>query len=134
MDIPDVPRSTLRVLASLLVLAFDVARDRAAVVVERIKPLVEPPDDLRVTSRIGALYSGIVLLDRGEIIAGVIVQTGQGIPSPASFVTPPPARSSPFSGITDRYAHAHSRDDGRLPGWADDPRPDAEEDEPWRRR
>ena len=133
MDTPDLPRSTLRVLASLLVLAFDVARDRAAVVVERIKPLVEPPDDLRVTSRIGALYSGVVLLDRGEIIAGVIVQTGQGIPSPAAFVTPPPTRS-PFSGITDRYAHSQPRDESRLPGWADDPRPDIDEDPPWRRR
>ncbi len=135
MDTPDVPRSTLRVLASLLVLLFDFAREHASVAIERIKPLVEPPDDLRVASRSGALYSGLVVLDRGEIIAGVVVQTGQGIPSP-SLVTPPPTRSpfeparSPFHGITDRYAAR----DGRLPGWADDPRPDTEEDEPWRRR
>jgi hypothetical protein len=131
MDSPNVPQSTLRVLASLLVLLFDFAREHSAVAVERIKPLVEPPDDLRVTSRIGALYSGIVLLDRGEIIAGVIVQTGHGIPSPAAFVTPSPTRS-PISGITDRYAQ--SRDESRLPGWADDPRPDLDEDAPWRRR
>lgn len=135
MESPNVPESTLRVLASLLVLLFDFAREHASVAIERIKPLVEPPDDLRVGSRSGALYSGLVVLDRGEIIAGIVVQTGQGIPSPA-LVTPAPTRSSfdgrsPFSGITDRYA---SRGDGRLPGWADDPRPDIEEDEPWRRR
>ena len=129
MDAPDVPKSTLRVLASLLVLVFDVARDRAASVVERIKPLVEPPADLRVSSRLGALYSGVLLLDRGEIIAGVIVQTGQGIPQPSALITPPPSPTrSPFAGITDRY----SRTEGRLPGWADDPRID-EEDSPWRR-
>lgn len=128
METPDVPRSTLRVLASLLVLVFDVARDRAASAVERIKPLVEPPDDLRVSSRIGALYSGLVVLDRGEIIAGIVVQTGQGIPQPSALITPPPSPArSPFAGITDRY----SRGEGRLPGWADDPRVD--EDEPWRR-
>ena len=127
MDAPDVPKSTLRVLASLLVLIFDIARNRAASAVERIKPLVEPPADLRVSSRLGALYSGVLLLDRGEIIAGVIVQTGQGIPQPSALVTPPPARS-PFAGITDRY----SRGEGRLPGWADDPRID-EEESPWRR-
>ena len=133
MDTPDVPRSTLRVLASLLVLAFDVARDRASVAVERIKPLVEPPEDLRVSSRLGTLYSGVVLLDKGEVIAGIVVATGQGVPIPAGLVTPAPRAvherpRSPFSGITDDFA----RRDGRLPGWADDPRD--EEDEPWRRR
>lgn len=136
MDSPNVPESTLRVLASLLVLLFDYAREHAATTVERLKPLVEPPDDLRVVSKVGALYSGMIVLDRGEVIAGVVVQTGQGIPSPAALVTPPPRAPvyerprSPFSGITDHFA----RSDGRLPGWADDPRTDPEEDEPWRRR
>lgn len=130
METPDIPRSTLRVLASLLVLAFEVARDHAATAVERIRPLVEPPDDLRVSSRIGAIYSGLVILDRGDIIAGIVVQTGQGIPQTAGLITPSPAPTprSPFTGITDRYA---SRE-GRLPGWAEDPR-DSIEDEPWRR-
>ena len=133
MDAPDVPRSTLRVLASLLVLVFDVARDRAATAVERIKPLVEPPADLRIVSRTGARYSGVVVLDRGDIIAGIVVQTGQGLPDPAGLVTPPPRPvyerpRSPFSGITEEYA----RSEGRLPGWADDPRID-DEDAPWRR-
>lgn len=129
METPNVPKSTLRVLASLLVLLFDVARDRAATAVEHIKPLVEPPDDLRVSSRIGALYTGLIVLDRGEIIAGIVVQTAQGVPQPSALITPPPTPTrSPYTGITDRY----SGGDGRLRGWAEDPR-DSMEDEPWRR-
>ncbi len=129
MKDPDVPQSTLRALASLLVLLFDLARERAADVIEKVVPLVEPPRDLVVSSRLGTMYSGIIVLDRGEVIAGIVVATGQTVPQPSALVTPPPSPArSPFAGITDRY----SRGEGRLPGWADDPRID-EEESPWRR-
>lgn len=129
MDGPDIPKSTLRVLASLLLLVFDLARDRATTAVIHLRPLVEPPDDLRVGSRIGALYSGVLVLDRGEVIVGLVVQTGQGIPQPGPIITPPPAPvRPPFTGITDRYSS-----EGRLRGWAEDPRDAVEEDSPWRR-
>lgn len=129
MDGPDIPASTMRVLASLLLLVFDLARDRAATAVIRMRPLVEPPDDLRVGSRVGALYSGVIVLDRGEVIVGLVVQTGQGVPQPGPIITPPPSTNrSPFSGITDRYTS-----EGRLRGWAEDPRDPVDEDSPWRR-
>jgi hypothetical protein len=133
-DDNNIAPSTLRVLASLIVLALDVAREKAADIVERLRPLVEPPEDLRVHSIVGTLYSGIIIVERGDVVAGIVVMTGQRTGAP-SLVTPPPRPAydrprSPFSGITDDYA----RRDGRLPGWADDPRADHEEDEPWRRR
>jgi hypothetical protein len=128
MDGTNIPGSTLRVLASLLVVAFDVAREKAVDVIARVKPLVEPPDDLRVTSRVGALYSGIVVLDRSEVIAGIVVQTGQTLPS-AALITPPPTFGSRTS------SSAEARTSQQLPSWADDPRTHYDDEEsPWRRR
>ena len=123
---PDVPQSTLRVLASLLVLAFDIAREKAADVIEKVIPLVEPPRDLQVSSRLGTLYSGVIVLDRGDVIAGIVVATGQTMPSVSSAVASamhrPPLVTPPA-----RETH--------LPSWADDPRElyDDREPPPWRR-
>jgi hypothetical protein len=121
METPDVPRSTLRVLASLLVLAFEVARDHAATAVERIRPLVEPPDDLRVSSRIGALYSGLVVLDRGDIIAGIVVQTGQGIPQPAGLITPSPTPTTTALAVQRHHRPVRGVAKVGCRGWAEDP-------------
>jgi hypothetical protein len=125
----NVSGGALRVLASFLVLAFDVARDKAADVVARIKPLVEPPDDLRVTSRLGAQYSGIIVLDRSEVIGGIVVQTGQALASPP-LITPPPSTT-----FGSRPSYAEPRSSERLPSWAEDPRDNEDEEPPlWRRR
>ena len=123
----NVPTSTLRVLASLLVLGFDLAREKAADIVDRVRPLVEPPDDLRVHSTAGTLYSGLLIIERGEVVAGIVVMTGQRAVAP-SLTTPAP-RTAAYGGTT-----GYSRGEGRLPGWADDPRDDVEEAPPWRRR
>jgi len=123
MDEASVPLSTLRVLGQLLVIAFEVAREKAVDVYARVKPLVEPPDDLRMTSRLGALYSGLIVLDRGEVIAGFVVQTGQTIPNPAVIGL----SSSPYP---PRPLHTEQRSE-KLRGWAEDVRDD--EESRWRR-
>lgn len=130
----NIPASTLRVVASLLALALDVARAKAQQLLGQFRPLVEPPGDVQLYSRNGTLYSGVVIVERGEVIAAIVVMVGQR-PTQPPVVTPPPRSvyerpRSPFSGITDDFA----RRDGRLPGWADDPRVEPEEDEPWRHR
>lgn len=125
----DLPRSTIRELAIILVATFDLALERGRRIAARIRPLVEPPDDLRITTRNGALYSGVLLLERGEITAGFVIQTGQSTPSapfspPSAFISP--TRHTP----TDALAR---RDEGRLPHWAEDRSLYDDGEPPWRR-
>lgn len=70
------PTSTLRTMGVVLVLLCDLALRKGREVVDKVKPLIEPPDELRVTSRSGTLYTGILVLDRSEVKAGVVVATG----------------------------------------------------------
>jgi hypothetical protein len=70
------PASTLRTMGVVLVLVFDLALRKGREVVDKVKPYIEPPDELRVTSRSGTLYTGILVLDRSEVKAGVVVATG----------------------------------------------------------
>lgn len=127
MNDSSLPRETLRMLGIMLVVAFDFALETGREAIEKFKPLVEPPEDIRVTSTTGCLYSGLVVVDRGEVIAGIVVATGfdpvraiAGRPTP-----PPPAVPTHFERASDRS--------GRLPGWADDTSRYADEEPPWRR-
>jgi hypothetical protein len=135
----ELPKATLRDMGVLVIAVFDIARDAAGRVVERLRPFLRPPDDLRVHSGVGAVYSGVLIVERNVIVAAFAVEVGRVSREP--MVTPPPHRDerrfehyerprSPFSGITDHFG----RNDGRLPGWADDPRDQRDEDEPWRHR
>jgi hypothetical protein len=129
--------STVRVLAALLIVAFDVAREKASSIAARLKPLLQPPDDLRVVSRSGALYSGVLVLDRSDIVGGVVVQTGQSVPlAPALDVPRVAPRVDPIPPRPAASSFATRPDTTRLPSWADDPRgfEDEEEEVPtWRR-
>lgn len=132
----NVPGSTVRVLAALLIVAFDVAREKASSIVARLKPLLEPPDDLRVVSRSGALYSGVLVLDRSDVVGGIIVQTGQSVPTAPALDLP---RTTPrVEPIPPRPATSFATrpDSARLPSWADDPRGFEDDDDEvpsWRR-
>jgi hypothetical protein len=125
----DLPRSTVRELAIILVATFDLAIERGRRFAARIRPLVEPPEDLRITTHNGALYSGVLLLERGDVIAGLVIQTGQTTPS-APFA-PPSVFSSPSRHTpTDALAR---RDEGRLPHWSEDRSLYDDGEPPWRR-
>lgn len=129
----ELPSETLRTLTTVLVAIFDIAREGVSEVVERLRPLVDPPDNLRIVSPIGAHYTGLLIVERNAVVAGIVIEVGRVTPAPAAsrepIITPP-------SHYDDR-GRFEQRDEreGRLPGWADDPRdlfPD--EDPPWRRR
>ncbi len=110
--------------------------------VDRLRPFVEPPEDLHITSSRGVIYSGIVIIEHNDVIAGVVIEVGRSTPttSPtpaaarAPIITPP--RFEPRSSFQDRPLIERS---GRLPGWAEDSREvysenDDDEEEPlWRR-
>jgi hypothetical protein len=70
------PTSTLRTMGVVIVLLFDLALRKGREVVEKVKPLVEPPDEIRISSRSGTLYTGVLVLDRNEVQAGIVVATG----------------------------------------------------------
>lgn len=127
------PIGTVRDLRVMLGAVLEIVRDTAREIAEHLRPFVEPPEDMRVVGDAGVIYSGIVVIDAGRVVAGIVIEVGRVTTAPARepIITPSPRPAyerprSPFSGITDHYER-----DGRLPGWADDPR---EEDEPWRRR
>jgi hypothetical protein len=122
-DEPDY-RPAATSLAALLVIAAEKAWGITARIARRVEPLVTPPSDLRVTAR-GALYSGVIVIDRNEIIFGVVVATGY---EPSGAVSPPlvtPSTSSSSTALERlRREQAEGRDlfgerHGRLPGWAE---------------
>jgi hypothetical protein len=126
----DVPQSTVRAMGAVLIAIFDIALDGTRAVVERLRPLVEPPEDMRVTGTSGVLYTGLVIIERGDVIAGIVIEVGRVSSAPPVARPPlvtPPAHFDPPGRFEER--------DGRLPGWADDPREDLfGEDGRWRRR
>ncbi len=148
----ELPRETLRALSAVLIVIFETARDGTRRAIERMRPLVTPPDGLRVTGRLGALYTGVVIIERSAVIAGIVIEIGREgsdgssgrdePPRPASTHGFPsssgPSRlGSPYSQSTswrsDSLAKRFDDDeeddrDGRLPGWAEDSREDR-----WRR-
>jgi hypothetical protein len=85
------PPSTLRTMGVVFVLIFDLALRKGREVVEKVKPLVEPPDELRISSRTGTLYTGILVLDRNEVQAGIVVATGFDPLGAASVRAPAPS-------------------------------------------
>lgn len=128
MDDNDIDhRSAALSLIALLVLtaerAWGITR-RAAL---RIKPLVTPPRALRVDAG-GPLYSGVLVIDRNDVIFGVVVQTGYDptSSSPASaFARPAQAPTSPSTALDrlrQQQLHAHELfgdRQGKLPSWAE---------------
>lgn len=131
----DIPPETVRTMGALLVIVFEIARDGVAEAVERMRPLVEPPEDMRVTSSRGVIYTGVLLVERGEIIAGIVIEVGRvssAAPAPRpAVVTPPPRYEAP--GRFESLGRFEDRE-GKLPGWGEDPRDLPDEDVPWRRR
>lgn len=127
----ELPTETLRALSAVLIAIFDIARDGLNEVVERLRPLVEPPEDMRVTGTSGVIYTGIVIIERGFVVAGIVIEVGRSASSPPAaprgpVITPPPS--------FDQRGRFDERE-GRLPGWAEDPRDDLYgEDGRWRRR
>jgi len=91
---------------------------------------------MRITTRSGVIYTGVLLIERGEIIAGIVFEVGRvsapmsGAPR-APVVTPPPRYEAPG-----RFESSDRFDErgGRLPGWGEDPRDLFDEEERWRRR
>ena len=138
--------TTLRDLAVVVVLVADVAWEGAKDALARLRPYVEPPADLQVRSSEGALYTGILLVDRNDVLAGIVIRTGnEPPPSTGSRYTPPLTSSSRFDTppsrsagwrsdtLASRFADADGDDEdndneGRLPGWSEDTRRDQ-----WRR-
>ena len=122
----EIPKPTLHDLAFLIVVAFDTARSGLRSTLERALPHVRPPADLRVSSTSGHTYTGIVVIDDNEVLAGVVTRTGRTIE--ATPVRPrhrslSPVRRSPLqSSFTADLEDEDDEDDCRLPGWAEDPR------------
>ncbi len=124
------PRETLRSIGVLLVVLFDFALQTGRKAVENLAPLVEPPDDLRIVSSTGSLYSGVIFLDRGDILAGVVVATGYDPLRSAARTA-----SSAFSMPSQGSPSVHRGQSGTLPNWAHDGTEYDDEDprSPWRR-
>lgn len=125
MNDNSLPRETLRVMGIMLVIAFDFALEKGRDAIEKFKPLLEPPEDIRVTSTTGCLYSGLVIVDRGEVLAGVVVATGFDPVRAVAGRAPTPSPPQPLPVRVEPSRSAH------LPGWADDTNYD--EDGRWRR-
>ena len=127
--------TTIRDLALIVVLLADAAWDGAKEALERLRPYVDPPPDMSIRSSLGAVYTGVILVDKNEVIAGIVIRVGQQ----AAPATPPPRYerpssmgSSPWrssSPLADRLGDEED-DDGKLPSWADGSR---DRSEPWRR-
>ena len=96
-------------------------------IASKLYELVQPPDDLRVSSTQGYEYNGILVVDHNEIEGGAVARVGydasraSGPYGTGSLVTPVPRYQEP-----DRSPLLRS--------WAEDPRSEGEEDESWRYR
>jgi hypothetical protein len=122
------PQESVRTLAEFAVVIFEIAWTGAHQVMEHFRPLVEPPRGLRILGGNGAQYSGLLVIDRGSIIAGIVVQTGHDAVAAAGELGHP--RQAPY----DDHVSRHRHDSSRLPSWADDPRQGYDDDgSPWRR-
>lgn len=134
------PRETLRALGAVLVVIFEIARDGARRAVTRMRPLVTPPEGLRISGSFGTLYTGIVVIERSVVIAGIVIEVGrEGATTPQAAAPARPPLITPPSRFEERSRFEEpSRLDrsGRLPGWAEDSRDlyADDEEELWRRR
>lgn len=72
-----IDNAAARALGEAIVLLFKLALVKAAHALQRARPLLVPPADLEVTARSGAVYSGILLVDSGEVIASLVMLSGQ---------------------------------------------------------
>ncbi|MFO0686915.1 MAG: hypothetical protein U0234_32930 [Sandaracinus sp.] len=124
-------------LAALLVLAAEKAWGVTRRIARRVEPLVTPPPELRVTAR-GTLYSGVIVIDRNEIIFGIVVANGFDPTGAGSAPLVTPSAGSSTSALDRlRREQAEARNlfgdrPGRLPGWAETADDDFG-DAPWRR-
>ncbi|MBX3275281.1 MAG: hypothetical protein KF729_33755 [Sandaracinaceae bacterium] len=130
------PLHTLRDLGLVLVFVADTALDGARRALRRLHPYVAPPPDLQIQSTTGALYTGVLLIDDNDVLAGLVMRVGYEPPPPAAphrLERPSTFGASPWrssSPLARRFDDEDEEDDSRLPSWADDPR---SEREPWRR-
>lgn len=119
-------RSAAKSLAALAIVCIEKAWGLSRTVFRRVRPLVAPPDSLRVIAD-GALYSGVLVIDRNEVILGVVVQTGYDPTSgPAGALARNAAPTSSPSTALDRLRQQQmdTRElfgdpRGRLPSWAE---------------
>ena len=121
----DLPRSTLRNLGLVLVVAFETARTGLRAAVRRIHPHLRPPSDLRVESTEGHTYTGMILIDDNDILGGVVSRTGSSGES-AHYrrrATPlvSPVRGAPSTSFEGEHDDEDD-EDCKLPSWASDPR------------
>ncbi len=119
----ELPRSTLRNLGLVLVVAFETARTGLRAAVSRIHPHLRPPPDLRVESTEGHTYTGLLLVDDNDVFAGIVSRTGRASERhehrhrERPLVTPGRGSRSPL--FDDDL---EDEDDCKLPSWASDPR------------
>lgn len=129
MNDPSLPPITVRDLGIVLVVIAETAWNGARSIMRRLAPFMRPPSDLVVQSTKGAEYTGVLMIDDNDVVAGAVVCTGQGELPPREatqrvITTPAP---DPFQREPERSL---GRREGYLPGWAEDPR-DVEEDDAW---
>ena len=112
-------------------------RDKWEDALARLRPYIEPPPDLRVHSVEGGIYTGILLVDKNEILAGVVIRTGhQAPPAPPRYERPSSLDSSSWrssSPLARRFEEDEEDEEDeneKLPSWADDSR---DRNEPWKR-
>lgn len=124
-----IPTTTLRTFGLLLVVAFEAARDGVRTAAGRIQPYLRSPADLRVHSTLGHHYSGVVLIDDNEVLAGIVARTGRSAAQHRTTTHSPPTSRSPSARrlFGDHTSAAElpdfeEDDDGKLPSWASDPR------------
>lgn len=128
----DLPKETIRAMGAVLVAIFYIALDGTRDVLEQLQPLVEPPEDLRVTGSMGVVYNGVVVIERNAVIAGIVIEVGRtttSSPAREPLITPPSRYDD-----RGRFERRDERE-GRLPGWGEDPRSTDmfDEDGRWRR-
>jgi len=76
-----------------------------------LRRLLEPPCDIEVRARDGTLITGLLVVDRGRVIAMLGVRT-YGPPSPHAY-------ASPYTRPPDYRQGYYSDDDGEpVPSWA----------------
>lgn len=124
----DLPPDTIRTLGAAVSFLCNLALSLTQRTAERLWPLVEPPSGLRVVGPSGTLYTGILIIEGGAVVAGVVVEGGHSAPRREEPQYRPPI-VTPAPRYDGRSAH--------LPGWAEDPRDlleDDEEHDRWRRR
>ncbi len=118
----------LRSTGELLVVILEAAWAAARQVAKQVRPLVEPPCGLRIVGSDGMQYSGLLVVDRGTIVGGIVVQTGFE-PATAQLDL-----HQQHGAPLDEHLARRRHDPMRLAGWADDPRSLHDEDGgPWRR-